>query len=125
MCLAETKVALLPAYRYPYPQLGGQGTQHASAHTHSWDELQLYTSPQAGQSASGGLLAVKDAHIAALQTELRGKDRILQAKTKVGAGLSYTALHMHTHMHNAMVQYVVCVPVIPPCTCRHHSCPVH
>ena len=97
MCLAGAKVALLPAYHYPYPQLGGQGTQHASAHTHSWDELQLYMSPQAGQSASGGLLAVKDAHIAALQTELRGKDRILQAKTKVGAGLSYTALHMHTH----------------------------
>ena len=88
MCLAEAKVALLPAYRYPYPQLGGEGTQHASAHTHSWDELQLYMSPQAGQSASGDLLAVKDAHIAALQTELRGKDRILQAKTKVGTELS-------------------------------------
>ena len=39
LCLAEAKVALLPAYHYPYPQLGGQGTQHASAHTHSWDEL--------------------------------------------------------------------------------------
>ena len=59
-------------------------------------------SPQAGQSASGDLLAVKDAHIASLQTELRGKDRILQAKTKtkVGAGLNYT------HIHNTMVQCV-------------------
>ena len=81
-------MALFPAYPYPYPQLGGQGTQHASTHTRSWDELQLYMSSQAGQSASGDLLAEKDAHIAALQTQLRGKDRILQAKTKVGAGLS-------------------------------------
>ena len=79
MCLAEA---------YPYPQLGGQGTQHASAHTHSWDGLQLYMSPQAGQSASGDLLAVKDAHIAALQNELKAKERLLQTKTKVGAELS-------------------------------------
>ena len=64
------------------------GTQYASIHIHSCDVLQLYMPPQAGQSASGDLLAVKDAHIAALQTELRGKDRILQAKTKVGARLS-------------------------------------
>ena len=42
--------------------------------------------PMSSQAASGDLLAVKDAHIAALQTELRGK-RILKAKTKVGAGL--------------------------------------
>ena len=48
----------------------------------------LYMSPQAGQSSSVDLLAVKDAYIAALQTELRGKDRILQAKAKVGARLS-------------------------------------
>ena len=48
----------------------------------------LYMFPQAGQSASDDLLAVKDAHIAALQTELRGKDKILQVKAKVGAGLS-------------------------------------
>ena len=67
---------------------GCMGTQYASTHIHSWDVLQLYMSPQAGQSASGDLVAVKDALIAALQTELRGKDRILQAKTKVGAGLS-------------------------------------
>ena len=37
---------------------------------------------QARESASGDMLAVKDAHIAALRTELRGKDRILQAKLK-------------------------------------------
>ena len=84
-------LALFPAYRYPYPQLGGGGKGHSMQVPiliPAWDELQLYLSPQAGQSASGDLLAVKDAHIAALQTELRGKDRILQAKTKVGAGLS-------------------------------------
>ena len=68
-------------YHYPYPKLGAQ---YASTHIHCWDMLQLYMFPQAGQSASGDLLAVKDAHIAALQTELRGKDRILQANTKVG-----------------------------------------
>ena len=32
---------------------------------------------------SRDMLAVKDAHIAALCTELRGKDRMLQAKTRV------------------------------------------
>ena len=34
-------------------------------------------------STAASLLAVKDAHITALQTELRGRDRILQAKPKV------------------------------------------
>ena len=34
-------------------------------------------------AASRDMLAVKDAHIAALCTELRGKDRMLQAKTRV------------------------------------------
>ena len=38
---------------------------------------------QAGESASGDMLAVKDAHIAALHTELRGKDRMLRTKTRV------------------------------------------
>ena len=38
---------------------------------------------QARESASRDMLAVKDAHIAALCTELRGKDRMLQAKTRV------------------------------------------
>ena len=57
-------------------------------------------SPQAGQSASSDLLAMKDAHISALQTELMGKDRMLQAKTKVGAGVSLTAIpHVCTHGH--------------------------
>ena len=45
-------------------------------------------SPQASQSATDNLLAVKDAHIAALQTERRGKDKIVQAKIKVGVGVS-------------------------------------
>ena len=35
------------------------------------------------QATSRDMLAVKDAHIAALCTELRGKDRMLQAKTRV------------------------------------------
>ena len=35
---------------------------------------------QAKESASRGMLAVKDAYIAALCTELRGRDRVLQAK---------------------------------------------
>ena len=39
---------------------------------------------QAGQSVSGDLLALKDSHIAALETELRAKDRMLQARIKVG-----------------------------------------
>ena len=38
---------------------------------------------QARESASRDMLAVKDAHIAALCTELRGKDRMVQAKTRV------------------------------------------
>ena len=38
---------------------------------------------QAGESASRDMLAVKDAHIAALHTELRGKDRMLRTKTRV------------------------------------------
>ena len=67
------------------------------------DVPQLCLFQQADQSASGDLLAMKDAHIAALQTELRGKDRILQAKTKVGAKVSKSALHMHTQICNAMV----------------------
>ena len=38
---------------------------------------------QARESASGDMLALKDAHIDALRTELRGKDRMLQPKTRV------------------------------------------
>ena len=57
-------------------------------------------SPQASQSASAGVTEVKEAHITALQTELRGKNRVLQAMRKVGAGVSSTAPHVHTHMHN-------------------------
>ena len=38
---------------------------------------------QARESASREMLDVKDAHIAALCTELRGKDKMLQAKTRV------------------------------------------
>ena len=63
-------------------------------------DLVAVLSPQASQSASAGVVEVKEAHIAALQTELRGKDRLLQAKPKVGAGVSSTAPHVHTHMHN-------------------------
>ena len=63
-------------------------------------DLVAVLSPQASQSASTGVVEVKEAHIAALQTELRGKDRLLQAKPKVGAGVSSPAPHVHTHMHN-------------------------
>ena len=45
---------------------------------------------QAGQSISGDLLALKDSHIAALQTELRAKNRMLQARTKVGGSIYIT-----------------------------------
>ena len=38
---------------------------------------------QARESASRDMLSVKDAYIAALCTELRGKDRMLQAQTRV------------------------------------------
>ena len=38
---------------------------------------------QASESASRDMLAVKDAHIAALCTEMKGKDRMLKAKTRV------------------------------------------
>ena len=38
---------------------------------------------QARESASRDMLVVKDTHIAALCTELRGKDRMLQANTRV------------------------------------------
>ena len=57
-------------------------------------------SPQASQSASEGVVEVKEAHIAALQTELRGRDRLLQAKPKVRAGVSSTAPQVHTHIQN-------------------------
>ena len=63
-------------------------------------DLVAVLSPQASQSASAGVVEVKEAHIAALQTEMKGKDRLLQAKPKVGAGVSSTAPHVHTHMHN-------------------------
>ena len=63
-------------------------------------DLVAVLSPQTSQSASAGMEEVKEALIAALQTELRGKDRILQAKPKVGAGVSSTAPHVQTHMHN-------------------------
>ena len=45
---------------------------------------------QERESASRDMLAVKDAHIAALCTELRGKDTILQAK----------GVRMYTSHHN-------------------------
>ena len=57
-------------------------------------------SPQASQSASEGVVEVKEAHIAAIQTELREMDRLLNAKPKVRAGVSSTAPHMHTYIHN-------------------------
>ena len=38
---------------------------------------------QASMSASTDLLTVKNAHVSALQSELRGKNWILQAKAKV------------------------------------------
>ena len=44
---------------------------------------------QAGEGASGDKLAVKDAHIAALHTELRGKDRMLHTKTRVCMYFTY------------------------------------
>ena len=62
-------------------------------------DLVALLSPQASQSASADVVEVKEAHIAALQTELRGKDRLLQAKPKVGNGVSSTAPHVHTHMN--------------------------
>ena len=81
MCLAAAKVVDITTRTESW---GCMGAQYASTHIHCWDMLQLYMFLQAGQSPSGDLLAVKDAHIAALQTELRRKDRILQANTKVG-----------------------------------------
>ena len=57
-------------------------------------------SPQASQSASEGVVEVKEAHIAALQTELRGIDRLLQAKPKVRAAVSSTAPQVQTHIQN-------------------------
>ena len=48
---------------------------------------------QGSKSASVDMLAVKDVDIAALQTELSGKDKILQANTKVNEWQS--ALHMY------------------------------
>lgn len=55
---------------------------------------------QDSQAASNDLLAVKDAHIAALQTELRAKDRIMQAKAKVR---TRTSLHICTLLYSAPV----------------------
>ena len=50
----------------------------------SYNSVETKTScMQAKEDASRDILAVKDAHIAALCTELRGKDRMLQAKTRV------------------------------------------
>ena len=61
----------------------------------------------AQQSASRDMLAVKDGHIAALCTELRGKDRILQAKTRVCTPSYYShhnasgiVYYMSTHTHS-------------------------
>ena len=51
---------------------------------------------QTAESASTGVVAVKDAHIAALYTQLRGKDMMLQARGKVRTAL-YT-VHVHTFM---------------------------
>ena len=64
-------------------------------------------SPQASQSASEGVVEVKEAHIVALQTELRGRDRLLQAKPKVRrAGVSSTAPQVHyTHTKCVMWSY--------------------
>ena len=38
---------------------------------------------QADEKASADMLAVKDSHIAALNTQLEGKDKIIQATSKV------------------------------------------
>ena len=48
---------------------------------------------QARESASRDMLSVKDAQIAALCTELRGKDRMLQAKTRVCTPPYYSHLN--------------------------------
>ena len=56
-----------------------------------------HMSMQASQASSDDLLVMKDAHIAALQTELKGKDRILHAKAKVRTGVNCSALYMCTH----------------------------
>ena len=87
-------MALYFAYWYiPVPTAGGAWRRVCKFNV---PELYIVHNPQADRSASSDLLAVRDAHIAALQTELRGKDRILQAKTKVGAKLLSTCIHKCT-----------------------------
>ena len=65
-------------------------------------ETETFMCMQARESASRDMLAVKDAHIAALCTELRGKDRMLQAKTRVCTPSYYS--HHHTVRY-----YMYCV----------------
>ena len=51
--------------------------------------------PQTAERASAGVVAVKDAHIAAVHTQLRGKDRMLQAKGKVRTALYKVLYAVH------------------------------
>ena len=47
----------------------------------------VHRPPQTAKRASADVVAVKDAHIAALHTQLRGKDRMLQARGEVRTAL--------------------------------------
>ena len=68
----------------------------------------VHRPPQTAERASAGVVAVKDAHIAALHTQLRGKDRMLQAKGKVRTALYKVLYAVHGLIGNVLVRYYCC-----------------
>ena len=70
--------------------------------------------PQTGERASAGVVAVKDAHIAALHTQLRGKDRMLQAKGKMKTALYKVLYAVHGLIRNVLVNSIRIITVNVP-----------
>ena len=63
----------------------------------------VHCPPQTAERASAGVMAVKDAHIAALHTQLRGKDRMLQGRGKVRTALYKVHAAVHELIGNVVV----------------------
>ena len=66
----------------------------------------VHRPPQTAERASTGVVAVKDAHIAALHTQLRGKDRMLQGRGKVRTALYKVLYAVHGLIGNVVVNSI-------------------
>ena len=66
----------------------------------------VHRPPQTAERASAGVVAVKDAFIAELRTQLRGKDRMLQAKGKVRTALYKVLYAVHGLIENVLLNSI-------------------